>query len=61
MLQVQFTYGINPKRVVENSIVNDPDEKSAHRPLYKLSPSELVAEKEYKIGLLKGKEFRPRK
>ena len=48
--------GLPPEREVDHCIETDIMEKPPHRPLYQLSPAELVAVKEYVIDLLhKGK------
>jgi hypothetical protein len=44
--------GLPPKRSVDHAIETETDKKPPHRPLYKLSPAELRAAKEYIVDLL---------
>ena len=53
--------GLPPKRDVDHAIETNPDARPPHRPLYQLSPSELIAAKAYIVELLrKGKIRRSR-
>lgn len=48
-----------PHRSVDHAIETEPGAKPPHRPLYQLSPAELVAAKEYVVDLLQKGKIRP--
>ena len=48
--------GLSPKRTVDHEIVTDPNAKPPLRPLYQLSPAEMVAAKSYVTNLLRQKK-----
>lgn len=50
-----------PKRSVDHVIETEEGAKPPHRPLFQLSPSELLATKEYIIDLLRSGKIRPSK
>lgn len=56
-----FPPGFPPILPVDNVIIEDKKENSPHRGLYQISPTELVATREYIVGLLKGGRIRPSK
>ena len=49
--------GLLPEREVDHAIETDDSVKPPHRPLYQLSPVELVAVKEYVMELLRKGKF----
>lgn len=51
--------GLPPKRLVDHRIETDPCSKPPNRPLFQLSPAELLATKEYVTTLLRTKKIRP--
>lgn len=51
--------GLPPKRKVDHAIEVPPNSKPPHRPLFQLSPAELLATKEYVTDLLKRGKIRP--
>lgn len=53
--------GLPPERKVDHAIETQPDAKPPHRPLFQLSPAELLATKEYIIELLRKGKIRPSK
>lgn len=57
----QLPNGLPPIRSIDHEIVIDPDEKIPFRGLYRLSPEELLATKEYLTDLLKRGVIRPSK
>lgn len=50
-----------PERVVDHRIETQDGEKPPHRPLFQLSPAELLATKEYITDLLRKGKIRPSK
>jgi Reverse transcriptase (RNA-dependent DNA polymerase) len=53
--------GLPLKLSVDHSIETEPGAKPPHRPLYKLSPAELHAAKEYVVDLMHKGKIRPSK
>lgn len=51
--------GLPPKRSVDHTIEIEEDSKPPHRPIFQLSPAELLATKEYIVDLLKKGKIRP--
>lgn len=61
VFQSELPAGLPPERSVDHEIVIDPEAKIPFRGLYRLSPEELRATKEYIVDLLKRKVIRPSK
>lgn len=59
VFQEDLPDGLPPKRDVDHAIDILPDCKPPHRPLYQLSPAELVAAREYVDKLLRSGKIRP--
>jgi len=61
VLQEELPDGLPPKRSVDHEIEVNGDEKPPHRPLFQLSPAELIAAKSYVKDMLKKGKIRPSK
>ncbi len=59
VFQEELPPGLPPTREVDHEIVTDPEAKPPHRPLYQLSPKELVSMKNYVQDLLQKGKIRP--
>ena len=61
VFQEELPSGLPPPREVDHEIITDPEAKAPHRPLYQLSPKELVSTKSYVQDLLQKGKIRPSK
>lgn len=59
VFQEELPDGLPPARDVDHAIDTLPGSKPPHRPLYQLSPAELVAAREYVDKLLRSGKIRP--
>lgn len=61
VFQEDLPHGLPPKREVDHEIEILPNSSPPHRPLYQLSPAELVAAREHVDNLLRSGKIRPSK